>query len=269
MSSAAKSYVRQMAKHIHFYATWLPTAPLALGDYGLMEDKYLFRRLGNITELGVSFEELTDESQNEIDFKTSGAVSVSTNVSAKLPGVPNLPADLVNVETTVSFGFSQSNSVVFKANGVTNHTISRQPRLGRSVMELFSKGQWEKNWKVITGLVEADAATIIVAKSSSSELKLVAEGDVRAVMDLANAGLGLTVAHESGMAFTSIARSGLTPLFQISGIKRKIFSDPTFEPLAFRGVDEIETISSDEIRNNLSDFGFGRDEFPLLFEEEE
>ena len=267
MASPEKSYTKQMAKKFGYYATWLPTVPLKLGDYGIMRKKYVFVRVGNVHDLGIKFNKRIDTTANSIDYQTSGAVSMSVTVEADMK-LPNAP-----ISTKIGFTFKKENSVVFKANGVKSHSIEDQGKLGKEIVNLLDNQKWNKKHRVITELVPADSATIIIASSKSSELDLTASGDISASIDIANPKLGLRTVKTREMSCTDIAKKGLVPLFRLSGIKKKGSSGTKggqFQPLSvLKGVEALDLISDEEVRNNPEEYYFGLDDIEELYEDED
>lgn len=267
MASPRKSYTKQMANKFGYYATWFPTVPLKLGDYGIMQKKYLFVRVGNVHDLGIKFNKRIDTTANSIDYQTSDSVSMDITVGAdtKLPNTP--------ISTKIDFTFKKENSVVFKAKGVKSHSIEDQGKLGKEIVKLFANQKWNKKHRVITELVPADSTTIIIASSKSSKLELTASGDISASIDIANAKLGLRVVKAHGMSYTEIAKKGLVPLFRLSGIKKKGFSvtkGGQFQPLSvLKGAEALDLISDEEVRSNPEEYYFGLDDIEELYEDED
>lgn len=264
MAAPSKAYAKQMAKKFGYYATWLPTSPLRLGDYGILSNKYIFVRVGNVADLGVEFSTRGDETPGSIDYQTSGAVSISVNVTAD----PNLPS--APIKTKIGFSFSKKRSVVFKATGVRVTSIENQVALGAELLTLFPN-QWNKKHRVITELVEADTTTIIIANSKSSKLELSAEGDISGNIDIANASLGLAVTTQHEMSYTDIAKSGISPLFLTSGLNSKGGFSPAAAALGAPslGLDALDLTIDDHITHHPEEYFFGKDSLTDLLADED
>ncbi|MEE9131150.1 MAG: hypothetical protein V3T84_14110 [Phycisphaerales bacterium] len=264
MAAFSKAYAKQMAKKFGYFATWLPTSPLRLGDYGILSKNYIFVRRANVSDLGIAFDTRGDQTAGSIDYQTSGAVSISVDVTAD----PNLPS--APIKTKIGFTFSRKRSVVFKANGVRVTSIENQVALGHELRKLLPHS-WNKKYRVITELVEADTTTIIIANSRSSKLELSATGDISANIDIANASLKLAVTTQHEMSYTDIAKSGISPLFLTTGLKSK---DGFFRAAAALGgpspgLDALDLVTDDDIAAHPEEYFFGKDSLVDLLADED
>jgi len=267
MVSPEKAYAKQIAKKFGYYATWLPTTPLKLGDFGIIFNKFIFVRVGNIEDLGIKFDKRLDQTETSFKYQTSGAVNMSVRVVAD-SSIPTAP-----IKTKVGFSFSKSNSVVFNANAVKSNSIEDQITLSKDIMDHFHNKKWNIRHRVITELVEADTATIIIANSRSSKLELSANGDISDQIDIANAEFGFSITTTNKMCYTDIANKGLIPLFRVSGIRKKgLFRNVTepFQPLPImKGLKAIDLISDEDIISNPEEYYFGLDDLEELIYDEE
>ena len=256
MASAEKIYAHEIAKGLGYYATWLPTVPLELGDYGVLQDKFKFVRIGNIRDLDIGFQIRQDPTPNTMQYESSNAVAMDVTVSADV-NLPNAP-----ITTKVKFTFSKKNAVIFKANDIQSNSIEDQHTLGKAIMDVFSSGAWDKKHRIITELTKAGSTTIIIASGKSSSLSLMAKGDVSSTLDIANAQLGFTAKRKVAMAYSEIALKGLTPLFRTSGIRTTgiIRREHGFQPLfALKGMEALDYLTNTEIMEHPESHYFGLD----------
>jgi hypothetical protein len=83
---------------------------------------------------------------------------------------------------------------------------------------------------VITELITADSATILISATEKAHIDLSAKGQVAPTgLSLADASAGLQVTRSSGVATQILAAQKLTPLFRASGVRKHFFGDPSFE----------------------------------------
>jgi hypothetical protein len=83
---------------------------------------------------------------------------------------------------------------------------------------------WDKRWVVITRLVKATTATVIVSQSSNSSLEFSASANLASAYPaLGKADAGLTMKHQSGSTIKVIGEKRLTPLFQLGCLKTGLF----------------------------------------------
>jgi hypothetical protein len=266
MATPEKTYIKEIARALGYYAIWLPTYPLEIGDYGLFHSKYLFVRLGNIKDLGITFNIRKDKSTASMQFESADAVTMNVVVGAD-QNLPNTP-----IVTKVVFTFSRENAVVFKANGIRSFSVQDQVALGKNILNLLKEGNWDKKHRIITELIGASSTTVIISGSKSSSLELMAQGNLSSIIDIADAKLGLTILKKSAMAYSDIAKSGLTPLFRTSGIRTTglLKRHDNFSPLrAIKGVAALDYITNKEIKDCPEALYFGLDDVRELLRDDE
>ncbi len=111
---------------------------------------------------------------------------------------------------------------VFEAYGCTTSSIEDQISLGKSIIDMYAKGQWNKDWAVITELVRAESGTILISAARNAKLELsVSASLASAGFNLADASLGLGIEFMSNMHTKTIAepKQSLTPLFKARRLK--------------------------------------------------
>jgi len=252
----SKMYTNELKKQFGYLATWLPGTPIALGDIGKMDDN-VFTKISNLSDLGISFETQQDDTPSDIEHNSQGAVSVSFKAagSAAPPG-----SSLGEVDAGISVSFSKENAILFKANGTTSPSIKNQISLGQEILKRYDAGDWDKSWVVVTEVVNANSATILISGSADSKIELKAKGSVEVVkIDIADADLGLETTTSKDLSTKILAEKSLTPLFKVSKVQKKFFKDPGFEiskSIKLPGekedviFGEVEIKSEEETENN-------------------
>ena len=235
MSSARKRYTDELAKRFGgYYAAWTPGDHLQLGDIGMLEGKS-FKRIGNIADLGLTFERRADPTPETLGpYKSSGKVTVDF----KAAGAAQLPnSHLAQADAGFSIRFAGEHAVVFIAEGCFQPSIADQLQLGRDIIALFKEGRWNSSWHVITQLVEAASMTVLISSSSNGGVDLKVTADIDAAIgaeDLAKAELGLKVQASRVMETTLLAQKGATPMFRLSRMRKPIFGKPNFKMAAVK-----------------------------------
>ncbi|WP_025742587.1 hypothetical protein [Aquimarina pacifica] len=229
-----KIYTQELYRQFGYLATWNPGTPMALGDIGIMRQKQ-FTKIGNVSDLGISFEIEEDITPIDLEFSSEGAVSVST----KLSGSPTLAgSSLSDIDAGIHVKFSKENAILFKANETRTPAIKNQIKLGEEIIELFKAGKWDKNWVVITELVTADSASILISSSKEASIDIKVSGEIGTnQLDIAEAELGLEVKFSKDLSTKFIAKTGLTPLFKVSKIKRPFLGTPIFKAKGITSMD--------------------------------
>lgn len=249
MSSAQKQYTNEMKKKFGYYATWNPGLPLKLGDIGILK-KNIFTRIAGLNDFNIDFDIRQDDTKSPLEHSTQGSVTITTKLSGTIAPQGSVLTDL---DAGIIVEFSKENSTLFKAINTTTPSIQNAISLGDKIIGLFKEGKWDKDWVVITELVEAESATIIISNKSNSKIELKANANIGAAnFDIADASFEFSPQFSRGLETKIISSEGLTPLFKIMGIKTRWFAPPIFKANSVRGLDFITPYNAkNEYRDNL------------------
>ncbi|WP_452222140.1 hypothetical protein [Lacinutrix salivirga] len=221
-----RKYTRELYRQFRYYPSWLPGTPFNLGDVGILRGKEFIRQ-GNLTEEGIDFDILKDETKVDLSHSSKGAVSITFKASGTAPAVGST---LSKAKAGISVSFSKENSILMKAKGTLNHSIKDQRKLARTIMKLYEEGKWNKDLLVITELVVADSATILIANSKESKIELSAGADVSlAKLDIANGEIELGTTISKDLHTEIVAKEGITPLFRLSKVQTPFLGRSRFE----------------------------------------
>ncbi len=253
MKGPQEQYTDEMEKYFGYYATWNPGLNLALGDIGTFKDN-VFTKISDLDSFGVKFEVRDDPTKTDIEYSSKGSVTTST----KLSGAASPPGSvLTNVDAGIIVEFGKENSTLFKANGTVTPTIKDTTAIGNQVLELYKEGKWNKHWAIITELVKADSATVLISNSANGKIELKANANVNAPsIDIADAEFKFSGQFSRGLDTRIIAQEGINPLFKIMGIKTRIFLPPIFK---VRGILAIDVLTPDKAKSEYKDhvyFGY-------------
>jgi hypothetical protein len=231
-----KKYTDELYKQFHYFATWLPGAPLELGAIGILKNNE-FTKVSNLKNEGIEFEIEDDVTKSDLEHATNGAVSITTKLSGTVPAAGSV---LANADAGFTVEFSQENAILFKANGTLTPRINDQIKLGKEVIKRYEQGKWDKDWVIITELVKADSATIIISSSEKGKVELKAKADIStAKLDIADASLNLECTFSKDLSTKIITEQGITPLFKLSRIKSRLFLPPVFRARKVMSTDYI------------------------------
>jgi hypothetical protein len=207
------------------YANWEPTQPIALGDYGKLEDD-IFIRFGNVTDLGIKFGERKDNRKNQKFFTSKGSTEYNFNAAGSAP-----VGGTVNVKANLEINFSSDRAVFFNAAECQYSMIDNKVALGDEVMRKYRKGEWKRSWAVVTDIIVAGATTLAVSGGTSSSVVFEATGNVPNI-NLADASTSLMIKTARNVGYQIVATQGLVPLMALSRIKpRFLWFDDNFRPL--------------------------------------
>jgi hypothetical protein len=244
MAQAPELYGREMHDGLGFWATWLPGALIRVGDCGTVED-FAFARRTSLSSFGVSFQEREPTSLGPLHHSSSKGVSIAFHTAARasaeaIPGLPNGRAG-------VTIGFEREGGVVFAANNCRQIEIEDIHSLEQNLQTAYLERGYPANYVVVTAMVRASSATVLVSSGKKASVTLTASADLTEVIDLARADAGLSIARSRGLASQHIAEGEMTPLFKVMGFKRHWLTRTPTGDLEDLGSDEPE-LQRDELR---------------------
>lgn len=222
MKSAAELYLKGIRKQTKIYfGQWFPNSVIELGTVGEVEDGYLFRPKTTLEKLGVPFSIKEDASPSPLNLVSSEGAKIihklSGTLNRELPSIPEASAGLA-VE------FTKCGAFVIKARETFEPRIEHLQDIEAEVLRLREQGIWQSRWAVVHQVVKAPFASILVSVSANSRLELTALAaiDVGPVQ-LGDARVQLASTSESGTRVEFLDARDTTPLFQLLGLKRRLF----------------------------------------------
>ncbi|MDO9491252.1 hypothetical protein [Acetobacterium sp.] len=238
MNSVFESYADVVKNELGYYPVFLPGYPLSLGDFGTVDDGK-FTREGSVKNFDFIVKELTGEApDNKIDFSKGVDFKVSLAPSITAPGM---------FEASLKIAFGDSSNVFFSFNNCQTTLIDNYQELKKKIIELYNKGDWVKDYYVITELIKADRSTVILADSSEAEIDFGVAIPIGAnipipqlKMDFLDGKLDVNESFSSNISTKIIAKSGLKPLIKLSKLKVKLSGEAKLDAAIYKGiVDEI------------------------------
>lgn len=228
MSQIYDLYSRGIKKKLeNYWAAWLPTTQYELGDIGRFNGA-LFEKVGSLAEVGIPFKVAQDRSPSPIDLVSESGVSVNF----KAAGETNTAfASVPQGSAGVKIEFGSQGAFLVECPETYEQAMAEPMALEKAVISADRAGTWKHEWAVITRIVTAPTATILISNSSSAGLELSAKADLAAgVADLGRADLGLSIKSQRGDVMTSIGANDVTPFFQVSRLKGGVVRDTVLEP---------------------------------------
>jgi hypothetical protein len=229
-------YAREIHEQFGYLATWLPTANIQVGDVGSIQDG-IFEKSGSLKDHGISFSSHEDPQTGDIEYASSDAVTIEV-IAAGAGSATALAGSIVTAKASIAVSFRRANAVLFQASKCRTISISNLSVATSTILDQYRAGKWPKDLVVVTEVVIADAATILISSGAGAHIKLSAKADLGASeAKLANADAGLTVDSSSAIGTHIIAQKGTTPLFKAGGIKTSLLWEPEFKK---KGADDLE-----------------------------
>ena len=228
MAKAWDQYTKEMFEKFGYMATWTPGVQLELGDVGFIKDR-LFTRTTSLQNLGINFKVREDKTEETQKHASSGSVSIVFKAAGKAPALGSV---LTQAEAGFTIDFKKNKATVYEAAGCVAPMIDDLVAVGKRILELYQKGEWNKDWVVVTELVQARSGTVLISNSSSAKVELSAKGTVVGMPSLADLSAEFQLAFSKDMTTVLISQTGLTPLFKARGVK----SNGPIGPLGFANV---------------------------------
>jgi hypothetical protein len=245
VASPVKLYQREMHKNMGFFATWLPSSAIELGDIGVL-DAGRFRRVGSLKELGITGLEVREGAPDNISYSASAerSVGIGAGVSA---------APLVTGE--VSIEFSSEGGYVFEAMAMRQLEIADRMVLAATLLQAYQNGVWQADWLVVDSLYTAASATVLVSQDTTSKIVLKASAAALPLgaLLLADPKLGLSVASSSGRIVHIIAADNLRPLYSCVRVRDPLLGRPSVVPVrggGDQGVNSLGRPGIDDLLNS-------------------
>ena len=217
--STSKTYTKALKDHLNYSATWLPNVKLSLGDVGILSN-YEFIYQTNLKNLGITFESAPAGPPANYSYISSNDVTRSLKLSGKAP-IPG--SMLTEADAGISFSFHKKDAVVFLATKCAVQLIADQDQLKRDIFNSYEDKAWDRNYVVISELVNAESTSIVISEGENAQYDLQAKAGLVPAFEAINVKGSFSVVNESQIGFNCIAESGMTPLFRCLGVRKTWF----------------------------------------------
>ena len=214
----AARYTTEIAQQLRYLATWLPQTVIAVGDIGTVRNG-IFERVDTLEQRRIKFAALATPVEARIRYVSETGVSTQFKASGHAPAAGSL---LRSEDAGCSIEFANGNTIFFEANNCTVTSIVDRRALYAEILSAFRAGCWPRTEFVVTEVLSADSATILIGGSAGGLVELSASAPMDTDGPL-SAELGLRTVRSKGMATEIVATGGLTPLFRAGGIRRRLF----------------------------------------------
>lgn len=186
-----------------FYATWLPSEVIKVGDIGYLEHDRFVKR-GNLMHLGAPPVRSTQQTADSIiRFQSSEGLVLDTKADG--PGAE------------LHMSFNSESAVFFSAAGCVHHVVDALD-LEPAILDMVRMGLWAPDYVVVHHVVTASTATIVFGGSREAHVRLRAR---EPVIDFARADLKLELGSHTNCALVLPSLRNCTPLIGALQIKRR------------------------------------------------
>lgn len=226
MATIEERYCKGVRQQSGFYfAAWLPNTVLHLGTVGVLHDGYLFDPKSSLSALGYDFDPeneghvVPDPSPSPFKLNSGRTFKQTFKASGEVSDVmPHIP----QARAGVGLEFGAAGAFVIEAQATYEPRIKDIFALEQWILGKYREGVWKRDWAVITSLVMAPHASIVVSESRSSGVELMASADATVgTVELGQAGVDFQRAHTRGTVADMSNARDVAPLFKLVGLKRK------------------------------------------------
>ncbi len=242
MASAGEQYCKELARNLRYNAAWPPGIRIVLGDIGVIDDD-VFMPLTSLEQFGVRLERTPASHDMAFEYASAGAVEFGFKAKgdANPTFLPNIPID----QAGLGINFTRENATVFRADGGTQQRFADETSLKVEIRSLIRAGLWDRDWHVVTDVIDATSTAALVSRSSGASVEVSVSADVSAGgLKLLTADAEAKIVASRSMQIAVIATNGLTPLFRAKRVKRRWFSSRIDLRAAYS--DEFERAADDE-----------------------
>ena len=221
----AYKYAEDIHNNLRMYPAWPINMPLALGDYGTLENS-IFQRIGNITDkFGIQFERISSLPSTHYDYRSAN------KIEAILKPRATIGMGAVSANASLDISFSGENAIFFNAAECSVTTYKDNDEVFDQLIDLYRQGNWDSSYKIITDIVNASSTTLIFSGGNNASISLEADTPNIDTIDLAKANIGLKIKNEKNIGLKIISIGGLTPLIRLAGIIKWPFLEPRVRQL--------------------------------------
>ena len=242
--------------------------PFKLGQIVSWNRRSGFEVVGHINDdyIDLNFNASVVDGQAVADLDFGNETGIE--LKAKFAGNAPLPSSNLQVDDAgFSIDFSSQGAYLLKTRGTKVAYIQNVAELGDRVREYYLNGKWNRKWFVITLLVSADIATLLISKSRNGKIELKATGEFSGVEEeLVSVDASFATAWKKDISTNIIGKVGpFYPLFKCNGIKVRR-TRPVGSPFeSTNAINPMDLYTIDRLANT-DDFDLTFDQY--LFDEE-
>ena len=217
---AESDYVEGIERQLGYLATWLPTTDIHVGDIGRF-DGQTFVPTSSLSARSIRFAVQRGVAVGDL----SAQIGRKIRITAKARGETNqLAPSIPKAKAGVVVEFGSKESAIFSASGCREDRMEDVERLSDVIERLYDTWQWSKDLVVVTHVVKARNATILVSSEKEATFELTASASAKAgPVDVGRLSAGWSLASSYNSSLSLVSRSNLTPLFRAVKIQGFLF----------------------------------------------
>jgi len=208
-ASLVGRYSKELRGKFGLWPTWLPDAPLVVGDFGRVE-KGVFLREGHIGDLGVGLQTAEPQAHSDQLFASRGVRHVLLD-----GGMSEATAGTARARIDFGRGFG----VFVALRKCREERAADMITLANQMARCKEDGRWTDRHCLVTSVMKAQSALIAIDSDGGGSLELTANAPASDLLTLL--GGEAKIASESSVGYRSLVSAGCTPLLRLSRLSAK------------------------------------------------
>jgi hypothetical protein len=220
ISMSVKKYQKEIKRKFgSFDAVWPPNTPLELGQVIKVKKRRVRAdTYGSLRSRGISFEEKASATGTDYKFKSENEVTRTFKLGGSSDGVTEY---LVKADAGIVLQFEKEFSALLELTDTTTRTIDNLDVVQHAVAELDDNDKWDDDYLIVSQVIEAEHATILVSGSRDSKVEINLGSAIEpADVELAKIETKFLKETSGQMQIRVGDISKATPLFRVVRLKR-------------------------------------------------
>jgi hypothetical protein len=205
-----QTYANEVSRHLDYLPTWPLDYKVKLGDVGIL-DGNVFKRTDTLEALGIQgFAVRRGRGTQLLEFSSREGVEVTSTIGGE--------SAIQGLGGEVEIKFSRDGAVFLQTGEHTIEQFESTDALGIEILKRYESGEWKRNRVVVTEVVKAAAAIVLVSGSGSASARFKLDASLPATQALAGGKLSQLVSV-TGSFTTKIVGENVSPLLRICGLR--------------------------------------------------
>lgn len=240
-----QTYADELSKHLDYLPTWPLDYDVKLGDVGVLEGS-VFKRTDTLESLGIhDLAVRKGQGTQLLEFSSQKGVEIVWAAGGE--------SAIKGFGGEVEIRFSRDGAVFLRVGEHTLDQFESTDRLGKEIIQRYKSGNWKRNRVVVTEVVKAASAIVLVSGSGKAEAKFKLDASLPSTEALAKGKLSQLVSV-SGSFNTKIVSEGVSPLLRTCGLRGLFITDfrvgrPTTSGIAPEDLKLGRVDSSDQLED--------------------
>lgn len=199
------------------FINWPLTRSLDLGDIGKWSSGKTFTLEESVTKYGIKLATRGGATVSSRAFTSAAGVDIKFKAEGSLP-----PANtaLLKAKAGVSIALNSNSSCVLRARNLREETVADKPVLEGALKGLGKDSDWWKHRIVITSIIKADIATVVLARSGGQRVDINADVETAIPFEIADASLGLQIGYQGAHTVVELLVLDVVLAFQYSKLRK-------------------------------------------------